>query len=611
MTGEVAGELRTHLLRGDRQEDVTLASYRPSTGADRRTALLREVELPRSGERDVHGNASFTGSYVLRGAATAAKDQAGVVIIHSHPSARGWQGMSGPDEDAERSYAYLAHEVTGLPLVGMTLAGGDGRWSARVWAPDGVASPAESVRVVGDTLAVSWNDALRPAPRTGASQVRTVSAWGPRAQAGIARLHILVVGAQGDTREVGLDQMVRDGLDIQGAVKSAKWPTRAVNLEYSIVWATRRRPASGVRAVADGTPVAGVTASLDPTGRVEGTPARLVANRGMAFIGSYVLGMGFTVPEAEVRALIERDPRNTEVLFPYLNGEDLNSRPDCSPSRWVVNFFDWPEERAREYHDCWTIVEERVRSQRQRDNRARYRSLWWQYAELRPGLIRAITNLDRVLAITRVSKVVLPVFVPTGQVFSEATVIFASDNTAMLALLSSAPHYWWAIKRSSTLETRIRYTPSDVFETSPLPGLTTAMRFAGDRLDRERRALMLDRSLGLTAAYNLVHDPRLRDADIENLRQIHVAIDQAVCDAYGWSDLVLDHGHHETRQGTRWTIPPALQQEILDRLLELNHERHADEQRVAGGARRQRRGQRKAPATAPDTQRQLFAEEVM
>jgi hypothetical protein len=103
------------------------------------------------------------------------------------------------------------------------------------------------------------------------------------------------------------------------------------------------------------------------------------------------------------------------------------------------------------------------------------------------------------------------------------------------------------------------------------------MRELGERLDTFRRELMLARQAGLTATYNLVHDERCTDADIAELREIHRAIDVAVVRAYGWDDLSLDHGFHDTRQGPRYTIGPAVRQEILDRLLELNHERYAAE----------------------------------
>ena len=81
-------------------------------------------------------------------------------------------------------------------------------------------------------------------------------------------------------------------------------------------------------------------------GRAEGMPFRLKANEGKSFIGSYVLGMGFVMMPAEAQVLIAKDPRNRDVLFPYLIGDDLNSRPDQSPSRWVINFKDWPLERS-------------------------------------------------------------------------------------------------------------------------------------------------------------------------------------------------------------------------------------------------------------------------
>lgn len=205
LTEDTSRELTRHLLRADGQEDLCLAAYRPSTGTGRWTAVVTDVLLPRPGEREVHGNATVTGDYVLRAAMTAAPAGKGIILLHSHPRGTGWQGMSHQDADAERSYAVLAAQVTGLPLVGMTLAG-DGTWSARQWlGDDRPHTDAESVRVLGPILKVSWNDRLRAVPQAQAAQERTVSAWGPGAQADIARLRILIVGGG----SVGLDVAVR------------------------------------------------------------------------------------------------------------------------------------------------------------------------------------------------------------------------------------------------------------------------------------------------------------------------------------------------------------------------------------------------------------------
>ena len=209
MTAATERHLLDRLVRPDGQEDLCLATYRSSTGATRCTALITSVIAPEPGERHVHGNATITGNYVLRGAGIARAEGCGLVLLHSHPNAMRWQPMSGPDRIAEASYANLAREFTGLPLVGMTLATGDTTWSARHWnrgvGQDVDCTHATNVRVVGDQLAVSWNDTLVPPPKTTRRQIRTVSAWGDRCQADLARRRILVVGAG----SVGLDVIIR------------------------------------------------------------------------------------------------------------------------------------------------------------------------------------------------------------------------------------------------------------------------------------------------------------------------------------------------------------------------------------------------------------------
>lgn len=222
----------------------------------------------------------------------------------------------------------------------------------------------------------------------------------------------------------------------------------------------------------------------------------------------------------------------------------------------MINFHDWPERKAAFYVKCYEQVKALVRSERQRNNRKVYRERWWQYAEKRPMMLRAIRDLRRVIVIALISKTVMPVMVPTGQVFAHKLGVFATDDTAMLALLSGAPHYWWTVRQSSTMKADINYSPSDVLETLALPEMTSEMRALGDRLDRFRRDLMLARQAGLTKTYNMVHDPTCLDTDIVELRQIHEMIDEVVCRAYGWDDLIpqLDHGHHRVGRETRYTV---------------------------------------------------------
>jgi hypothetical protein len=344
----------------------------------------------------------------------------------------------------------------------------------------------------------------------------------------------------------------------------------------------------------DDKPVAAVASTLEPRGRVSGRAHQLIEAAARCFQGSVVLGTGFLLSPEEGQDLINRNPRNADVLFPYLNGEDLNTSPDQSPSRWVINFFDWPLERAETYPECMAIVREKVKPFREQSNRALYRERWWMFAERCPGLYSAIEGLDRALAISLVSKAVMPAFAPTGIVFAHRLGVFAYRDDSYLGLLSSVFHQWWAITYSSTLESRTNYSPTDCFETFPQPELAEAVGKAGGALDSHRRALMLDRWEGLTKTYNRVHDPDERAEDITELRRRQVELDHAVAVAYGWDDLPMDHDFHDTRQGLRYTLAPATRTELLDRLLELNHERAAAEA-AAGLTRKRRGGARRRP----------------
>ena len=379
--------------------------------------------------------------------------------------------------------------------------------------------------------------------------------------------------------------MVAAGLTITRAIQSAPWPSTSANLEYAGLWGTIGPVSDAAVRVADGVVVHRISTLLEAEGAVTGNPVRLRENAGIAFQGCIVLGMGFVLDPAEAQEWVDVDPRNADVLFPYLNGEDLNSRPDCTASRWVIDFNDRTETSSARYALPFARVLARVKPERDRNNRKARREGWWRFAEVASGMRRAIAGLDEVLVLTQVSKVGVPTMVPTNQVFDQRLVVFASSDSRLLAVISSSAHMVWAIKYSATLETRLSYTPSDAFLTFPRPGPTEWLGRIGRVLETERREMMLRRGLGLTSLYNLVNDPEVTaDPDVDRLRAIHVELDEAVMAAYGWSDVELDHGFHTYRQMTRWTVCPAARVEILDRLLEENHRRAALQGEVAPAA---------------------------
>lgn len=212
MSTGAAERFADNLVRDDGQEDLCFALWRPSTGARRDTALLGEAILPQDGERHVHNNVSFTAEYFLRAADLAAAAGAGLALLHSHPGGHGWQLLSDDDRAAEAGHAGRAVALTGLPLVGLTLATTDMAWSARSWRRAGerryVPRWAESVRVSGGRFAVSAPPSRRGVP---VALSRSAQAWGPGVQETLAGLCVGIVGA-GSVGALVVEALARSGV---------------------------------------------------------------------------------------------------------------------------------------------------------------------------------------------------------------------------------------------------------------------------------------------------------------------------------------------------------------------------------------------------------------
>lgn len=164
--------------------------------------------------------------------------------------------------------------------------------------------------------------------------------------------------------------------------------------------------------------------------------------------------------------------------------------------------------------------------------------------------------------------------------------IISLGDFASFSTLSSSLHDIWAHRPGMTThETRNTYFSEEAFETFPFPtpdplDLSTqfpTLNTIGETYYTHRQAVMRDRQEGLTKTYNRFHDANEKASDIQKLRSLHIEMDQAVAAAYGWQDLDLGHGFHKTKQGSRYTISETARREVLDRLLELNHQRYAEE----------------------------------
>lgn len=434
----------------------------------------------------------------------------------------------------------------------------------------------------------------------------------------------------GDIRRDGLEHILAAGGQINHAVRGTKWPGAAKLMVATVTihkghWERPR--------VLDGRAVDTISAFLEEAADT-GEPQEIRANAAKVFQGSILLGNGFLMDHGEAERLRKEDPKNADVLLPAINGQELNGDPEQNPGRTAVNFYDWSIERASGYDRLFARVEELVKPVRAKGNRAARRERWWQYAERAAGLYRGLVGLSRCFITAATTKHLNFSVSPTDRVFTHAVYAFTTDRWDLYAVVQSTLHEVWARKYSGALETRLRYSPSDCFETFAFPGdlwrvADATLALLGEQYHEHRRRLMRGLWLGLTDIYNLFHardlSPELvakvskKLADVSRkghdglleLRRLHVALDNAVRDAYGWSDLNLGHDFLEVEtlpenDRVRYTISPAARKEVLKRLLALNHERARQEAAQApaaekGKAKRTvaKRAAKVAPPPAP------------
>lgn len=355
--------------------------------------------------------------------------------------------------------------------------------------------------------------------------------------------------AQGDTRSMGLRWICTHGGELFAAETRRKWPGRAAVI-VSVVHGKKGKVQT--ERWLDGRKVHKITAYLVDHGEHD-DPVRLKENEGLSFIGSYVLGMGFTfddtskdaTPIAEMERLIRENPHNRERIFPYIGGEEVNTSPKHEHHRYVIHFGDLSESQAREgWPELMEIVERKVKPERMVLNNTadgkRLKQYWWQWGRDRPALHAAIRGLERVIVISRVGQYMLFTFLPMDMVYSEGLVVIASPHYSALAALQSRVHEVWARIFRSSMKDDPRYTPSDCFETFPFPPnwqTHPVLETVGQQYHDFRAQLLLRDQIGLTTLYNRFHDREDESPDIVELRRLHGELDRAMLDAYGWTDL--------------------------------------------------------------------------
>ncbi|MDQ3676124.1 MAG: hypothetical protein M3401_04855 [Actinomycetota bacterium] len=351
--------------------------------------------------------------------------------------------------------------------------------------------------------------------------------------------------AQNRARSASLNYIVERGGVITDAVSSQDWPGEAA-VDVSIVnWVKEPDPLPE-RFVLDEREVEAIdTALRESTVPIADVPV-LPANKGRAFQG-FLPGAHYdlTLREGDL-LLVERDATYHDVVKPYLTSKDIASAVDQRPTRFIIDFGQMALEEAMRYPAALQVVREQARQARESSTSYSRNPRWWQFLWPRPDFRRAVAGLERFIAGTATGKRILFVWCEQDWRPSNAANVFALDTNYAMGVLTSRVRTDWARARSSTLEDRIRYTPSSAFETFPWPQPGDPQRERIAELSRElldlRTTLCREHEIGLTVLYN-----HLDEGGYSALRAVHRDLDLAVLAAYGWSSALLDDTRRRNR----------------------------------------------------------------
>ncbi len=333
--------------------------------------------------------------------------------------------------------------------------------------------------------------------------------------------------------------------------------------------------------------------------------AQLEGNRDLSNRGVQLFGAGFIVTREEATALGLGNVAGIEQhVRPYRNGRDLTDRPR---DVMVIDLFGLSVDEARaRFPAAFQRLLERVKPERDQNARAGYRNNWWMFGEPRRQLRTALVGLPRYIATVETAKHRTFQFLDASILPDNKLVAIALSDAHDLGVLSSTPHVAWALASGSWLGVGNDpvYVKTKCFETFPFPDakpeLKTRIRDLAEQLDSHRKRQQAQRDdLTLTGMYNVFEKLKAGDALnakekvihehglVAVLKTLHDELDRAVLDAYGWSDLALllevVNGNAVAgasgTPATRDDCKRALDDALLERLVALNAERAAEEQR--------------------------------
>ena len=317
--------------------------------------------------------------------------------------------------------------------------------------------------------------------------------------------------------------------------------------------------------VLDGLPVSAIHSDLTASADVA-SALPLRENAGLCFLG-VMKGGPFDLTEGQARVMLAAplNPNgrpNSDVVKRRLIGRDIVQR---SQDGWLIDFVDRIEQEAALYELPFEYVKEHVKPLRDTNNRKRMKERWWIHGENRPGMRRALADLQRCIVTPEVAKHRIFVWMKTHVVPDHKLHVIVRDDDYFFGVLQSRSHELWTLSTCSWMGVGNdpSYNSATTFETFPFPwppGSEPIDSPLMEAIAEASRELVAKRDAWLNPPGASADDLKKRTlTNLYNARpawlsDAHRKLDEAVFAAYGWPSTLTDA-------------------ELLEHLLALNHQR--------------------------------------
>jgi hypothetical protein len=381
----------------------------------------------------------------------------------------------------------------------------------------------------------------------------------PNCRAGLVGTNTIT---QNYSREGSLDYIVNNGGTIYNAIESQKWSGEAAVYVSIACWKKGGfggnkylyTPQSGTLEIHK---VEKINSSLSLEADL--SIAKILSSSKkpkMVFKGQTHGHEGFLLSKDDALKTLKKNPRFSEVLKPYLIGDELVANINSQPERFVIDFTMHDMISASSFKELFQRIEFMVQPTRKekaekqesensellkKNSKAKtnkhhinFYNKWWQLSYGRKDMLKTIRPLKRFIVLPEYSLRPTFEFISSAIRPNAALMVFAFEDYYSFGIIQSKLHWEWWKAKCSTLEARLRYTTNTVWDTFPWPQTPSNQQIkkvaeAATELHRERTKALKEYNLTLRELYRTLEQPGKNP-----IKNLHTKLDKAVMEAYGF-----------------------------------------------------------------------------